>query len=59
LHDGNGNGNQTCEEEEEEEPAVSLRAFATPLATFFFYWRFLKSSKFENEVILEFCNRQK
>jgi hypothetical protein len=36
LHDGNGNGNQTCEEEQEQEPAFSLRAFATPVATFFF-----------------------
>jgi hypothetical protein len=34
LHDGNGNGNQTGEEEQEQ--AFSLRAFATPLATFFF-----------------------
>jgi hypothetical protein len=33
------NGNQTCEEGQEQEPALFLRAFATPLATFFFYWR--------------------
>jgi hypothetical protein len=60
LHDGNGNGNQTCEEEQEQEPAFSLRALVTNATiNLFFLLAKLKNSKFENEVILEFCNRQK
>jgi len=31
----------------------------TPQETFFFYWRNFKNLKFENQVILDFCNRQK
>jgi len=51
---------KTCEEEQEQEPAFSLRALVTNATrNLFFYWRNLKNSKFENQVILEFCNRQK
>jgi len=54
LQDVNGNGNQTCEEE--QEPAFSLRALVTnATGNLFFYPR----NKFENQVLSEFCNRQK
>jgi hypothetical protein len=44
----------------EQEPAFSLRALVTnATSNLFFYWRNFKNSKFENEEILEFCNRQK
>jgi len=44
----------------EQEPAFSLRALV-PNATsnLFCFLAKLKNSKLENQVILEFCNRQK
>jgi hypothetical protein len=60
LHDGNGNGNQICEEEQEREPVFSLRALVTnATSNLFNLLAKLKISKFENQVILEFFNRQK
>ncbi len=45
---------------EEQEPAFSLRALVTNATSNLFYLLAkLKNSKFENQVILEFCNRQK
>jgi hypothetical protein len=44
----------------EQEPAFSLRALVTnATSNLFFLLAKLKNSKFENQVILEFCNRQK
>jgi len=45
---------------EEQEPGFSLRALVTNATSNLFYLLAkLKNSKFENQVILEFCNRQK